>query len=57
MEKNNIQSKGIRTLTQEELNHISGGFWGLALPIAAAIISSVIKTINHRKRPLDRDDY
>lgn len=45
MEKNKIQSKGMRTLNQEELNATSGGGWAL-LGIAAAALLEIFR---HRK--------
>lgn len=56
MEKNNIKSKGMRTLTQEELNHISGGFWGWVIPFAAMAIEAAIVVIKHKKDPLGKHD-
>lgn len=52
MEKNNIPSKGMRTLTQDEINNISGGFWNLIIPvIIASIAHSIIKITKHKEDP------
>lgn len=52
MKKNNIKPKEIRALTQEELNHISGGFWNILIPVAAALIGFVAESVTHR---IDKD--
>lgn len=51
MQDRDTSINGMRPLTLEEVEDVSGGFWGAVIGLAIAAVTIIVEAISHQSNP------